>query len=281
MTTMIKTVNILKKYGKQIAVDNLNVDIPKGMSYALLGPNGAGKTTTLRMISSLLRPTSGEVFINGQLMNRKNKTIKKDLGMVSQHVSLQREMTPVEVLKMHGMLHKMKRKDINDKIDSLLDFANMKKDKNKLVNKLSGGNKRKLMIIRAVMHQPKVLFLDEPTVGLDANIRRSIWDLLKKLKNDGMTTILTTHYIEEARNLCDMIGMMYEGKIIAQDSPEGFMKTIEPYVVEKFDGDLTSYEYFTTREVASEYVSKCKESTLIRKTNLEDVYVKYTHKKMN
>ncbi len=280
MNVMIKTVDLTKKYGQQKAVDSLNLEVARGVSFALLGPNGAGKTTTLKMLSSLLAPTSGQVFINGELMNRNNKSIKKDMGMVSQHFSLQKEMTPVEVLKLHGMLHKLKAAEVRDKISRLLHFADLEKDAGKLVNHLSGGNKRKLMIIRAVMHEPKILFLDEPTVGLDPSIRRSIWDLLKKLKNDGMTTVLTTHYIEEAGTLCDTISMMAEGRIIAQDSPQDFMKTIEPYVVEVFEGSRTSYKYFTDRQQAAGFVAGCQANALIRETNLEDVYVRYTNKKM-
>lgn len=277
---MIEAKNIRKTFGKQVAVNGISLHINKGESFALLGPNGAGKTTTMRILSSLTESEGGEVNIDGEVMNRRNKRVKEELGMVSQHFSLQREMTPVEVLKLHGMLHQMKKKDINRRIDELITFAQMDKDRNKLVGKLSGGNKRKLMIIRAVMHEPKVLFLDEPTVGLDATIRRTIWDLLRRLKNEGLTIFLTTHYIEEASVLCDRIGMMAEGKIIAEDSPKGFMETIEPFVVESFDGDLTNYEYFNNREDANEYLAKENNTALIRRSNLEDVYIRYTSKKI-
>lgn len=280
MNRMIKTANLTKKYGQQIAVDNLNLEIERGVTYGLLGPNGAGKTTSLKMLSSLLMPTSGEVFIDGLLMNRNNKIIKKDIGMVSQHFSLQKEMTPVEVLKMHGMLHQMDSKLIKAETEKLLKFADLDKDSGKLVNQLSGGNKRKLMIIRAVMHAPKILFLDEPTVGLDATIRRAIWDLLKKLKNEGMTTILTTHYIEEAGTLCDTIGIMTEGRIIEENSPKRLMASIEPYVVEEFKGSKTNYRYFSDRQSATEFVSECNGNVFIRESNLEDVYIKHTNKKM-
>lgn len=280
MSVMIKTVHLTKRFGKQTAVDDLNLEIPEGITFGLLGPNGAGKTTTLKMLSALLAPTGGQVFIDGELMNRNNKRIKQNLGMVSQHFSLQKEMTPAEVLKLHGMLHKMKAAEIRDKIERLLFFADMEKDAGKLVLHLSGGSKRKLMIVRAVMHDPKILFLDEPTVGLDPNIRRTIWDLLKRLKNDGLTTILTTHYIEEAGTLCDTLSMMAEGRIIMQNSPAGFMETIEPYTVEVFEEGNTAYRYFAGRREAARYASECSGSTLIRETNLEDVYVKCTNRKM-
>jgi len=277
---MIEAKKIRKTFGKQVAVNDLDLHIERGMSFALLGPNGAGKTTTMRILSSLLESEGGEVRIDGQIMNRQNKKIKEELGMVSQHFSLQREMTPVEVLKLHGKLHKMKKKDIEQRINELITFAKMDKDRDKLVGKLSGGNKRKLMIIRAVMHRPKVLFLDEPTVGLDATIRRTIWDLLRKLKNEGMTIFLTTHYIEEANVLCDKIGMMSNGRIIAENSPSAFMKEIEPIVVECFDGKKTTYQYFETRNDAAQFAATENMTTLIRNANLEDVYIKYTSEKI-
>lgn len=277
---MIITKNLTKKYNEQFAVDGLNLKIEDGVSYGLLGPNGAGKTTTIKMISTLLEPTSGEIFINDTKMHRENNEIKKEIGLVSQHFSLQREMTPVEVLNLHGMLHKMPRKERKKRIDQLISFAGMDKDRKKLVGKLSGGNKRKLMIIRAVMHNPKILFLDEPTVGLDATIRRSIWDLLKKLKEQGMTILITTHYIDEARILCDTIGMMKDGKIICEHTPEEYLNSIKPYVVEIFDGDFTEYKYFDDRQEAGKYCENISESVIIRKSNLEDVYVKYTQDRL-
>jgi len=277
---MIEAKKIRKTFGKQVAVNDLNLHIERGMSFALLGPNGAGKTTTMRILSSLLESEGGEVRIDGQIMNRKNKKIKEELGMVSQHFSLQREMTPVEVLRLHGKLHKMKKKDMEQRINELITFAKMDKDRDKTVGNLSGGNKRKLMIIRAVMHRPKVLFLDEPTVGLDATIRRTIWDLLRKLKNEGMTIFLTTHYIEEANVLCDKIGMMSNGQIIAENSPSAFMKEIEPLVVECFDGKTTTYQYFETRNDAAQFAATENMTTLIRDSNLEDVYIKYTSEKI-
>lgn len=278
---MIKANNIVKIYGKQRAVDGLDLNIEKGTSYALLGPNGAGKTTTMKILSSLIEADEGEVFIDGTKMSRFNRGVKEQLGMVSQHFSIQREMTPVEALRLHGKLHKMKKKDIDSRIDELIEFADMTKDKEKLIGKLSGGNKRKLMIIRAVMHRPSILFLDEPTVGLDATIRRTIWDLLRKLKNEGLTIVLTTHYIEEASVLCDKIGMMSQGKIISENTPSEFMKTIPEFAVEIFDGDNTSYKYFNTHEEAAAYIKDTTGNAMIRKSNLEDVYILFTNKKIS
>jgi ABC-2 type transport system ATP-binding protein len=274
---MIVARKLTKEYGDKLAVDDISFDIQDGLSFGLLGPNGAGKTTTIKMLACLLAPTSGVITIDGERMSRARNDIKKGMGLVSQHISLQREMTPSEALNLHGMLHKIKRKERKKRIEELLKFAGLYEDKNKLIGKLSGGNKRKLMIIRSVMHRPKILFLDEPTVGLDVSIRRAIWDLLKKLKDDGMTILLTTHYIEEARTLCDEIAMIMDGKIVAQDTPERFMQTVLPIVVESFDGEATAYEFFENRHEASIYAEKIGGTVVIRKTNLEDVYVMLTH----
>jgi len=277
---MIKTRNLTKEYNAKVVVDSVNLTIGDGVSFGLLGPNGTGKTTILKMIASLVEPDLGSVEINDQMMDRSCKKIKSELGMVSQHYSLHREMTPVEVLNLHGMLHRIPRKIRKKRIDDLLKFADMDVDRDKLVDKLSGGNKRKLMILRSVMHGPSILFLDEPTVGLDASIRRSIWDLLKKLKEDGMTILITTHYIDEAYALCDEIAMIMDGKIISQNSPQKYMDEIPDIVVESFDGERTSYEFFDDRHKASMYAENIHRNVLIRKTNLEDVYIKKTNKRI-
>lgn len=278
---MIHTKNLTKYYEEKLAVENLTLTIEEGTFYGLLGPNGAGKTTTLKMLATLLKPSSGTIKIAGIVFDRRQKAIKSSIGVVSQHFSLQREMTVNETLILHGLLHGMKRKAIKAQIQYLTEFAKMTEEIHQRIEHLSGGNKRKLMIIRAMMHQPKVLFLDEPTVGLDPSIRRDIWDLLKKLKTGGLTTIMTTHYIEEANQLCDEIGLMSKGLLVEQGSPEWYMKQMHPFVLEVFDGATTTYKYFHTREAAADYGKLLEGTLLIRPTNLEDVYVTYTNEKVN
>lgn len=274
---MIKTTGLIKEYGKLKSVDGLNLNIEKGLFYGLLGPNGAGKTTTIKMLSMLLTPTEGEIYIDGNMAKRTSKGIKQIIGVVPQHLSLQKETTVYETLALHGYLHKMKRADIKNRIAELLEFAEMSSMLKMKIETLSGGNKRKLMILRAMMHYPKVLFLDEPTVGLDPSIRRVIWDLLKKLQTKGLTIILTTHYIEEAKNLCDIIGMMSKGKVIQEASPTKYMEEVKPYVLEQFDGEKTNYSFFKSRDEASTVGASLDGEVSIRKSNLEDVYVKYTN----
>ncbi len=278
---MIETIGLTKYYDKKLAVDGLNLRIREGTFYGLLGPNGAGKTTTLKMLATLLTPSSGSVVLNDQAFDRKKKHLKSMIGVVPQHLSLQREMSVRETLVLHGLLHGMKRKAIKERLIDLTDFAKMSDQLDKKIEHLSGGNKRKLMIIRSMMHRPKVLFLDEPTVGLDPSIRRDIWDLLKTLKTDGLTIIMTTHYIEEADQLCDIIGMMGQGKLIEEGSPTWYMSKIKPYVLESFNGSKTNYHYFDSRERAAEQGKTLEGDLHIRRTNLEDVYVTYTNERVN
>lgn len=277
---IIHTESITKYYGQLLAVDGLSLSIEAGCFYGLLGPNGAGKTTTIKMLSMLLNPTEGSIEIDGVQLNRTATAIKSHIGVVPQHFSLQRDMSVEETLIHHGMLHKMKYSQIRSRMKALLTFAQMDSHRKKLVSQLSGGNKRKLMIIRAVMHEPRILFLDEPTVGLDASIRRSIWDLLKRLKGDGLTMVMTTHYIEEASLLCDRIGMMTHGRIQMENSPAGFMSEMAPFAVEIFDGNQTSYHYCGSREEAAEMTKNTHGDVLVRRTNLEDVYVKLTRERI-
>jgi ABC-2 type transport system ATP-binding protein len=278
---MIKTIDLNKKFGKRTAVNNLNLHIEEGTTYGLLGPNGAGKTTTIKMLTSLLAPDSGEVYIDGKKMGRNQKEVKAKIGMVSQHFSFDREMTALETLRFHGLLHKMSSRDITARSQELLVFAKMEDDADKQIMNMSGGTKRKLMIIRSVMHQPKILFLDEPTVGLDASIRRAIWDLMKKFKQEGMTILLTTHYIDEANSLCDTIGMMSKGNLKAENSPDGFVSGTKPYVVEVFTGEKTEYNFFASRHEALEFSENIESRVIVRNTNLEDTYVQLTNDSMD
>ncbi len=273
---MIEVRKLVKKYSDLTAVNNLDLSIKKGQFYGLLGPNGAGKTTTLKMLSMLLTPDSGEILIDGKIVNRKSRDVKTIIGVVPQHVSLQKETTVYETLVLHGLLHNMKFRVIKQRIDELLNFAEMSTMRNKKIETLSGGNKRKLMIIRSMLHKPSVLFLDEPTIGLDPAIRRVIWDLLKRLKTDGLTIILTTHYIEEANILCDVIGFMSRGSVVKEASPFEHMKGIKPVILENFNGNNTEYFYFDNREEASAAAVELDGEVHIRKTNLEDVYVSFT-----
>lgn len=277
---MIEVNSITKAFDKKVVVNDISFSINKGEIFGILGPNGAGKTTTFRMLTTLLKPDSGVIKINGKEITRNSNDIKRIIGMVSQHFSIQSEMTVWEIMELHGMLHYMDRKKRHEKINELLEFADLIDDKNKLSKQLSGGMKRKLMIIRAIMHDPEILFLDEPTVGLDPISRRSIWNLMEKLRKRDMAIVFTTHYIEEAEKLCDNIILINKGVKFLEGKPIDLIKSVGEYTVEYFNGLETEYNFFASHEDALDFSSNIKDTVLIRQSNLEDIFIKYTNKKV-
>ncbi len=277
---MLKLEALIKHYGKIKSVDGIDLHIPRGEFFGLLGPNGAGKTTTIRMISTLTPKTSGTIIIDGQLMDRDLSAIKKRIGVVPQHNNLESEMTAYENLELHGRIYGMDAVQRKQQIETLLKFTELSDRKNDLVNTFSGGMKRRLMIARALMHNPELLLLDEPTVGLDAATRRKMWDLLKRLKEKGLTVLLTTHYIEEAETLCERIGLINEGKLIELDSPRALIDRMGAFIVENFENGSTHSSCFSDREEAGQYASKLMGTVNIRPTNLEDVFLKMTNRKV-
>jgi len=272
--------NLTKIYGSLTAVNELNLEIKRGEFFGLLGPNGAGKSTTIRMISTLTPKTSGDIIINGKSMDRNLKEVKMKIGVVPQGNNLEVEMTAWENLELHGRLYNM-TKDIRSKrMQELLEFTELKERKNDIVKGYSGGMKRKLMIARALMHNPDLLLLDEPTVGLDAVARRKMWDLLKRLKNKGLTVLLTTHYIEEAEVLCDRVGLIDGGRLIELDSPQKLIQKVGKYTVEYFQNGETKEEFFEDRNEAASFAAKLQGSVNIRLSNLEDVFIKLTNRRV-
>ena len=215
---MIKLENITKKFGDLTAVNNLSFEILRGEIFGLLGKNGAGKTTTIKMLTLQLNPTSGQIFFEDKLPQGNEVAIKNLIGIVPQHLNFDQDLTVYENLELHARLYHLPKNLRQQKIDELLNFVELQKVKNSFVKSLSGGMKRRLLIIRALIHSPKILFLDEPTVALDPQVRRKIWELIQNLKSQGITIILTTHYIEEAEFLCDRVAIMNVGKLIALDT---------------------------------------------------------------
>ncbi|GAA0117534.1 ABC transporter ATP-binding protein [Clostridium senegalense] len=277
---MLVIKELTKKYNDVMAVNKLNLQISKGEFFGLLGPNGAGKSTSIRMISTLTPPTSGDIIINNENMNRNLQGVKKKIGVVPQGNNLEVEMTAWENLELHGRLYKMPKHIRKKRIEDLLEFTELTKRSNEIVKGYSGGMKRKLMIAIALMHNPDLLLLDEPTVGLDANARRKMWDLLKRLKDEGLTVLLTTHYIEEAEVLCDRVGLIDGGSLIELDSPQKLIKKVGKFTVEYFENGETKEEFFETREEATLFASKLEGNVNIRSSNLEDVFIKLTNRKV-
>ncbi|MBR1728342.1 MAG: ABC transporter ATP-binding protein [Selenomonadaceae bacterium] len=205
---------------KKIAVDNLSFKVNDGEIFGLLGKNGAGKTTTIRMLTMQIVPTSGNIFFDDKSIDEDTIEIKKMIGVVPQHINFDQDLTVGENMELHARLHHIKKIDRQKRIADLLNYVELNDVINENVRKLSGGMKRRLLIIRALIHQPKILFLDEPTVALDPQVRRKIWSLIKDLKSQGVTIFLTTHYIEEAESLCDRTAFLNRGKLIALDTPK-------------------------------------------------------------
>ncbi|HQA03838.1 MAG TPA: ATP-binding cassette domain-containing protein [Thermodesulfovibrio thiophilus] len=272
---MIKLKNISKSYGKLKAVQELNLEIKKGEIFGLLGPNGAGKTTTVKILTTLTRPDSGKCFIDGIDVINTPQEIKSIIGVVPQENNLERELTVYENLLIYGMLHRVK--DLKLKINERIESMKIADKKQSIVSTLSGGLQRRTLVARALLPEPKVLFLDEPSIGLDPQIRRELWQIIRKIKFEGKTVFLTTHYIEEAEALCDRVGILSHGKLIALGSPSELKRNVGEYVVEFFNinGEIVS-EVCYSKEQAYEIARQKSDGVTIRKSNLEDVFVKLT-----
>lgn len=279
---MIVLEELTKTFEKINAVNQVNLKIEKGVFFGLLGPNGAGKTTLIRMLSTLSPLTSGRITIGGTSMDREKTKMKSKIGIVPQHINLEWELSARENLELHGRLFGMKKGEITQRTNELLKFIDMGDRQNEIVKTFSGGMKRKLMIARALFHYPEVLLLDEPTVGLDPVARRKIWDLLKGLNKDGMTVILTTHYIEEAESLCSKIGFINNGRIAALDTPQNLIKQVGEFILEVFDENegKTKYYFFPDRISAIEEAKMYRSNVNIRRANLEDTFIMLTSRKV-
>lgn len=277
---MIEIEDLTKKYGETVAVDHLHLNIPKGEFFGLLGPNGAGKTTLVRMLSTLTKPTSGRIAIGGVPLDRNRIEVKSKIGVVPQHMNLEWELTAMQNLQLHAKLFGLEKEPANTMMEELLHYIGLYDRRNDLVKTFSGGMKRKLMIARALLHQPDVLLMDEPTVGLDASVRRKLWDLMKGLNKDGMTVILTTHYIEEAEVLCSRVGFMNQGKIVELDAPKNLVEKFGSFVLETFVDGETKLLFFKDRESALEKASEFEGSVNIRLSNLEDTFLMLTNRKV-
>src|SRR3984885_14392110 len=223
----IKAVNLTKSYGSNLVIDHLNLSIPYGELYALLGDNGAGKTTTLSMLTTLLKPDSGDIEICGSNVIKQSEQSKRAFGIVSQDIAIYQELTAFENLWFVAQLYGLPRKQALLKIERLLEQSGLTDRANDIVGNFSGGMQRKLTIASALLHEPRVLFMDEPTVGLDPGARRQIWQTLKELRDSGVTILLTTHYLEEAELLADRIGIIRKGKLVAEGTIEELRHKIQ------------------------------------------------------
>lgn len=228
----ILTRDLTKKYGAFTAVGGLNLSINEGEIFGLLGPNGAGKTTTLMMLSSLLKPTSGTASVNGFDVSSQPRKVRESIGMVFQDPSSDPVLSAYDNLKLHALLYDVPLKEIDARINSALTLVDLEKRKRDVVKTFSGGMRRRMEIARGLLHQPKIFFLDEPTLGLDPQTRNRIWEYITSLAEKiRMTIVLTTHYMEEAQSLCDRIAIIDHGRIVALDTPENLIRGLGGDVV--------------------------------------------------
>lgn len=223
----IKTENLVKRYAEVTAVDGVSLEIREGEVFGLLGPNGAGKTTLISMLATLVRPTSGSALVAGRDIGRESLDVRRNIGIVFQEPSVDDLLTARENLYLHSMLYGMPRKEIDPAIEKMLRLVNLSDRSESLVKTYSGGMRRRLEIARGLIHGPKILFLDEPTLGLDPASRKAVWSHIRDLKQAHNTTIiLTTHYMEEADSLADRIAIINRGKIIELDTPEALKRKV-------------------------------------------------------
>ncbi|WP_299266921.1 ABC transporter ATP-binding protein [uncultured Psychrosphaera sp.] len=215
MSVVIKVENLTKQYKELTAVDGISFTVKEGTCFGLLGPNGAGKTTTIEMMEGLVKQSSGDILFFGQPIN---KQVLSDIGIQFQHTALQDFLTVEETIDMFSAFYPT----VTDKT-TLMDLCNLHEIADRDHKKLSGGQKQRLLLALALINDPKIIFLDEPTTGLDPHARRNFWDLINKVKQQGKTVVLTTHYMDEAEYLCDDIVIMDKGKIIAHNSPQGLL----------------------------------------------------------
>ncbi len=253
---------LVKKFKDVTAVDGISFTIKKGEIFALLGPNGAGKTTTIHIIATLLKPTSGKVIVGGHDVTKEPDKVREVIGIVFQDPSLDNQLTAYDNMYIHGRLYGLRGRELHEKIMKLLEFVDLKEYAYKQVKYFSGGMRRRLEIARSLLHEPELLILDEPTIGLDPQSRAKIWDYIRMLKKEhDMTILLTTHYMDEAEELADRIAIMDHGKIIAAGTVEQLKAMLGKDVI-----------YLTIEGNAKEFCKKlvfAKECNLISNNRIE------------
>jgi ABC-2 type transport system ATP-binding protein len=271
---MIDIEHLSKRYQDILALNDLTLQITSGEIFGLLGPNGAGKTTLIKILTGLARPTEGRATIAGFDVVRQPLKVKQLIGVSPQDINLDKELTAYENLLIYGKLHQVS--DLKDRIQELLEMGGLTGRAHHRVRDFSGGMQRRLLIVRAMMSRPRVLFLDEPTVGLDPQVRRHLWDLITQFKAEGITVLLTTHYIEEAEILCDRVGILNQGQLIALDTPRALTALTGGYVVVSLENGRRQYHFAKDREEAHMLAQQEPHGVTIRRVNLEDVFLQLT-----
>jgi lipooligosaccharide transport system ATP-binding protein len=302
MSAVLSAQNLRKSYAGQVVVDGINLTLDRGECYGLLGPNGAGKTTTLRLLLGLIEPDSGTIRLQDKDVPRHAREARLCVGVVPQADNLDPDFSVSENLLVYGRYFGMTDDSIEARIPALLEFASLAHKKDANIRTLSGGMKRRLTLARALVNDPDIIFLDEPTTGLDPQARHLIWQRLRELTAEGKTLLLTTHFMDEAERLCHRLAILDRGRMIAEDEPQALIaRHIEPQVVEIFgeqaqqwayaNADAYSRRFEVSGETAFCYVDDAapllahlKEQSglryLYRPANLEDVFLKLTGREM-
>lgn len=302
--TAIQVENACKNYGDFCAVDRLSFSVPRGICYGLLGPNGAGKTTMMKMLYAKATLTDGKIDVFGFSPKTDELSIKSQTGIVPQDDNLDEDLNIIQNLRVFSKLCGLKKSVYEERIEELLQFMELTEKKKSEVKELSGGMKRRLSIARALLNEPELLILDEPTTGLDPQVRHLIWNKLRELKKQGTTILLTTHYMEEAFQICDELMIMDKGNKLVEGSPNDLLtKHIEPYVLEIFDAGISSqlkeeiegkdgFRMDQSHEILliygndSDALQKLAQDiaagkSYFRQSNLEDLFLKITGRELN
>lgn len=284
--TAVALDGVSKFYNNVPVVNNLSFAIASGEIFSLLGPNGAGKSTTIRMALGLTRASEGQIAVAGYDVVRQPAQVRRAIGVVLQQVSVDVDLSVWENLEFHGRLHHLPNPERQRRIDRWLEYVELSDRRNDRVKTLSGGMKRRLQIARALLHEPQVLFLDEPTVGLDPQNRRRLWEIIRDLNRQGMTILLTTHYMEEVEFLCDAsatgrpgrIGIMDAGKLVELGTLTEFRRKYGEGLALKQVGDRLESKFFPTLAEAQAYLETQPDKTglMVRPSNLEDIFVELT-----
>ncbi|HYC01293.1 MAG TPA: ABC transporter ATP-binding protein [Candidatus Limnocylindrales bacterium] len=302
---IVRLRDVSKRFGERLAVDRLDLQIPRGCCFGLLGPNGAGKTTTLRMIFGVARPTAGNIEVFGMDIATQRRAIRAQLGVTLQDNVLIEALTPAENLRVFCRYHLMRPLLIEHRIEELIDFLALQSHRDVPVRDLSGGFRRRLAVALSLVNSPKLLILDEPTTGLDPAVRQALWNIVRELRDGGTTILLTTHYMDEAERLCDRVAIMAEGRVIADGAPRELITgLLAPETVEFDAGNDESarlLEDFTPRirrlrsgrrtivhlDDAAALVTHMRSrepgvhrQLMVRATNLEDVFLHLTGSKL-
>ncbi len=287
MTNILEINQLTKIFSDNIAVDRISFDVPQGKCFGLLGPNGAGKTTTIEMMEGIIKPTSGEIRYSGRKIDG---LFRQEVGIQFQHTAIQDFLTVNETLQMFSQFY-----DKTLAIEELIETCSLQSILDRDTRKLSGGQRQRLLLALAILNDPKIVFLDEPTTGLDPQARRNFWQLVNRIKQQNKTVLLTTHYMDEAESLCDEIVIMDQGKIIEQGSPQtllaqnfdGVMVSLPKQVGEQLTTANFEFKHNNHRvEIATTAVEKTVRNLLeknisidsmqIRSPNLEDLFIKLT-----